>query len=50
MAEIKYSESNPDSDSEPNAIAAYNGSQIIDADTTATVAIAQIQLKDPKES
>ena len=32
VAEIKYSESDHDSDSEPNATAAYNGRQIIDAD------------------
>ena len=50
MAEIKYSESNPDSDSEPNSIAAYNGRQIIDADPTTTIATAQIQLEDLEES
>ena len=50
MAEIKSSESDPDSDSEPNATAAYNGRQIIDADPTATVAITQIQLDNPEES
>ena len=42
VAEIKSSESDPDSDSEPNATAAHNGRQIIDADPTATVATAQI--------
>ena len=50
MAEIKYLESDPDSDSEPNATAAHNGRHIIDADPTATIATAQIQLEDPKES
>ena len=50
VAEIKSSESDPDSDSEPNATAANNGKQIIDADTTAIVATAQIQLEDPEES
>ena len=50
MAEIKYSESDPDSNSKPNAIATYNGRQIIDADPIATVATAQIQLEDPKGS
>ena len=50
MAEIKSSESGPDSDSEPNATAVDNGRQIIDADPTATVATAQIQLEGPEES
>ena len=50
MAEIKSSESNPDSDSEPNAIAAHNGRQIIDADPTAAVTTTQIQLDEPEES
>ena len=50
MAEIKSSESDPDSDSEPNSTAAYNGRQIIDADPTVTVATAQIQLEDHEES
>ena len=50
MAEIKYSESDPDSDSEPNATAAYNGKEIINVDPTATIATAQIQLEDPEES
>ena len=50
MAEIKSSESDPDSDSEPNSIAAHNRRQIIDADPTATVATTQIQLEDPEES
>ena len=50
VAEIKSSESDPDSDSEPNATAIDNGRQIIDADPTATVATAQIQLEDPEES
>ena len=49
MVEIKSSESDPDSDSEPNATATYNGRQIIDADPTATVATTQIQLEEPKE-
>ena len=49
MAEFKSSESDLDSDSEPNATAAYNGRQIIDADPTATVATTQIQLEDPEE-
>ena len=50
LAEIKYSKSDPDSDSKPNATTAYNGRQIIDADPTATVATIKIQLEDPKES
>ena len=50
MAEIKSSESYPDSDSEPNAIAVDNGWQIIDADPIATVATAHIQLKHLEES
>ena len=50
MAEIKSSESDLDSDSEPNATAAHNGRQIIDADPTATVATKQIQLEDSEES
>ena len=50
MTEIKSLESDPDSDSEPNATAAYNGREIIDADPTATVATTQIQLEDPEES
>ena len=50
MAEIKSSESDHDSDSEPNAIVAYNWRQINDADPTTTVATAQIQLEDPEES
>ena len=50
MVEIKSSESDPDSDSEPNATAAYNGRHIIDADPTATVVITQIQLEEPEES
>ena len=50
MAEIKYSELDPDSDSEPNSILANNGKQIIDADPTATVATTYIQLEDPEES
>ena len=49
MAEIKSSESDPDPDSEPNATAAHNGRKIIDADPTATIATAQIQLEDPEE-
>ena len=49
MVEIKSSESDLDSDSEPNAIAAYNGRQIIDADPTATVATTQIQLEEHEE-
>ena len=49
MAEIKYSESDLDSDSEPNSITTDNGRQIIDADPTATVATAHIQLEDPEE-
>ena len=49
MVEIKSSESDLDSNSEPNAIAADNGRQIIDADPTATVATAQIQLEDPED-
>ena len=44
------SESDPDSNSEPNVIATYNGRQIIDADPTATVSTAQIQLEDLEES
>ena len=50
VAEIKSSKSDPDSDSEPNATTAYNGRQIINADPTATVATAQIQLEDLEES
>ena len=50
VAEIKSLESDPDSDSEPNAIAAYNGRKIIDADPTTTIATTQIQLEDPEES
>ena len=50
VAEIKSSESDPDFDSEPNATTAHNGRQIIDADPTATVATAHIQLEDPEES
>ena len=50
MAEIKSSESDADFDSEANATALDNGRQIIDADPTATVATAQIQLEDPEES
>ena len=50
MVEIKYSESDLDSDSNPNATTAYNGRQIIDANPTATLATAQIQLEDPEES
>ena len=42
--------SDPNFDSEPNAIVAYNGRQIIDADTIAIVATAQIQLEDIEES
>ena len=49
MVEIKSSKSDPDSDSEPNATAARNGRQIIDADPTTTVATTQIQLEDPEE-
>ena len=40
VAEIKYSELDPDSDSEPNATVAYNGRHIIDVDPTATIATA----------
>ena len=50
MAEIKSSESDPNSDSEPNATNAHNGRHIIDADPTAIIATAQIQLEDPEES
>ena len=50
MGKIKSSELDLDSDSEPNATAAHNGRQIIDADPTTTVATAQIQLEDPEES
>ena len=50
MAEITSWESDPDSDSEPNSTAADNGRKIIDADPTTTIATAQIQLEDPKES
>ena len=50
MAKIKYSESDPDSDSKPNARAADNGRQIIDADPTSTIYTTGIQLEDPKES
>ena len=50
MVEIKSLESDPNSNSKPNAIAAYNGMQIIDADPTTTVATAQIELEDPEES
>ena len=50
MAEFKSLESDPNSDSEPNAIVAYNGRQIIDANPIATVATTQIQLEDPEES
>ena len=49
MAEIKYSESNPNSDSEANATTIYNGRQVIDVDPTATVSTTQIQLEDPEE-
>ena len=50
MAKIKSSESDLDSDYEPNATTAYNGRQIIDVDPTSTVATTQIQLENPKES
>ena len=50
MTKIKSSKSDLDSDSEPNATAADNGKHIIDANPTATVATAQIQLEDPEES
>ena len=50
VAEIKSLDSHPNSDSKPNATAAYNGRQIIDVDPTSTVATAQIQLEDPEES
>ena len=40
VAEIKSSELDPNSDSEPNATSLYNGRQIIDADSTTTVATA----------
>ena len=49
MAKIKSFESDLDSDFEPNATAAHNGRHIIDADPTATVDIAQIQLEDLEE-
>ena len=49
MAEIKSSESDPNSDSEPNAIAAYNGRHIIDADPIAIVSNTPIQLEYTKE-
>ena len=49
MAKIKSLESDPDSDSKPNATTAYNGRQIIDVDPTTTIAIAHIQLEDPEE-
>ena len=44
MAEIKSSELDPDSDSEPNATAADNGRQIIDADPTSLVANTHIEI------
>ena len=50
VAEIKSSESDPDSDFEPNATTAYNGREIIDVDPTSTIATTQIQLEDPEES
>ena len=50
MAEIKSSESDPDSDSEPNATATDNGRQIIDANPTATIATTHIQLEETEES
>ena len=50
VVEIKYSDSDPDSNYEPNATATYNGRQIIDANPTTIVAIVQIQLEDPEES
>ena len=50
VAEIKSSKSDPDSDFQPNAIAAYNGRHIIDEDPTSTVATAHIQLEDLEES
>ena len=50
MAKIKSSKLDHDYDSVPNTTAAHNGRQIIDADPTATVGTAQIQLEDPKES
>ena len=37
-------------DSEPNATAAPNGRQIIDADPTGTFATAQIQLEEREDS
>ena len=37
VAEIKSSESDPDSDSEPNATTKYNGRKIINADPTTTI-------------
>ena len=50
MAEIKYSESVPDSDSEPNATAVDNGKKIIDVDPTTTISTTYIWLEDPKDS
>ena len=50
VAEIKYLEPNPNSDSLPNSTAAYNGRYIIDAYPTTTISTTQIQLEDPKES
>ena len=50
MAEIKYSESDLDFDSEPNATTIDNGKQIIDADPTAIVATEQIQIEETEES
>ena len=50
MVEIKYSGSDPDSDSEPSTTAVDHGKQIIYADPTTTVATAHIQLEDPEES
>ena len=50
MAEIKYSKLDADSDSEPNAIVTHNWRRIIDADPTATIATAHIQLEELEES
>ena len=49
MAKIKSSESDPDSDFEPNSTSANNGRHIIDADPIANVATTQIQLEDLEE-
>ena len=47
MVKIKYSELDPDSDLEPNAINIYHGKHIIDADPTSTIYTTHIQIEEP---